>query len=366
MPLPAGVLVTGLTAPIAAMAVDDANVYWLTQGLSTGPARNPGPIVDGQVMKCAIAGCDNHPTVLASGLSLLPIQGLIPSSLALVGTELYWVGQEMTQGGVIYSCGTSGCNCSPSLIASGLNDPVGLAVAGGRAFWTEYDDGLVESCASMGCDGGPSLLASMQLGPEGMVADAVSLYWTGYTGRLLRCALPDCAGGSSEIWHAQTGTLEAQTMGVAVDATNLYWTNNVQQVLTMPFSETTATVLTTLVAPGDFLGGSQPISVDPTGVYVPANPGAGVDAVLSVPLTGGAAGTVATFASAFNGVPGIVSDGKNVYWANNFGFAVMRAPVTGGTAVTISCDVEKPEGIAQDATHVYWTTEGGSVKALSK
>ena len=117
-------------------------------------------------------------------------------------------------------------------------------------------------------------------------------------------------------------------VNATADAANLYWTNNVQQVLMMPFSGTTATVLTTLVAPGDFLGGSQPISVDATGVYVPANPGGGVDAVLSVPLAGGAATPVATFTSAFNGVPGIVSDGKNVYWANNFGFAVMRAPVT--------------------------------------
>src|SRR5580704_5299607 len=139
-----------------------------------------------------------------------------------------------------------------------------------------------------------------------------------------------------------------------------------KQVLTLPFAGTTATVLTTLVAPADFLGASQPISVDPTGVYAPDNPGTGTDAVVMVPLDGGAPTTVATFASAFNGVPGIVSDGTNVYWANNFGFAVMRAPVAGGAAVTVSCAMEKPEGIAQDAKNIYWTTEGGSIKALAK
>jgi len=256
---------------------------------------------------------------------------------------------------------------TPVAVATGLRQPNYLAIDATNAYWTDaastFPNGTILMSAplagSAAVDGGaPAILVPTAIALQQFVVAGGNIYY--FNGSTL--TVITTAGAA-----VKTLTPSSTNAGNATaDATNLYWTNNVQQVLMMPFSGTTATVLTTLVAPGDFLGATQPISVDPSGVYVPANPGAGEDAVLRIPLAGGAATTVATFASAFNGVPGIVSDGKNVYWANNFGFALMRAPVTGGTAVTISCDVEKPEGIAQDATHVYWTTEGGSVKALSK
>ena len=302
------------------------------------------------------AGCAVSPTVLASGQSS-------PTSIVSDGTNVYWTNTGTVKS-VMKVPVTGG---TPVAVATGLRQPDYLAIDATNAYWTDeastFPNGTILMSApldgSAAVDGGaPAVLVASNIALQQFVVAGGNIYY--FNGSTL--TVITTAGAA-----VKTLTPSSTNAGNATaDATNLYWTNNVQQVLTMPLSGTTATVLTTLVAPGDFLGTTQPISVDATGVYVPANPGAGVDAVLSIPLAGGTAATVATFSSAFNGVPGIVSDGKNVYWANNFGFAVMRAPVTGGTAVTISCDVEKPEGIAQDATHVYWTTEGGSVKALAK
>jgi len=302
------------------------------------------------------AGCPVSPTVLASGQSS-------PTSIVSDGAYLYW-SNTGTVKSVMKVAVTGG---TPVAVATGLRQPGYLAVDATNAYWTDqattFPNGTILMSApldgSAAVDGGaPAVLVASGIALQQFVVAGGNIYY--FSGSTLT-VITTAGAAVRTLTPSSTNAVNA-----TADATNLYWTNNVQQVLTMPFSGTTATVLTTLVAPGDFLGGSQPISVDATGVYVPADPDAGLDAVLSVPLAGGAATTVATFSSAFNGVPGIVSDGKNVYWANNFGFAVMRAPVTGGTAVTISCDVEKPEGIAQDATHVYWTTEGGSVKALAK
>ena len=302
------------------------------------------------------AGCSVSPTVLASGQSS-------PTSIVSDGANVYWTNTGTVRS-VMKVPVTGG---TPVPVATGLRKPGYLAIDAINAYWTDeastFPNGTILMSAPLdgtaAVDGGaPAVLASSNIALQQFVVAGGNIYYF----NLSTLTVITTAGAAVKtLTPSSTNAVNATD-----DAANLYWTNNVQQVLSMPFSGATATVLTTLATPGDFLGGSQPISVDATGVYVPANPGGGVDAVLSIPLAGGAPTTVATFASAFNGVPGIVSDGKNVYWANNFGFAVMRAPVKGGTAVTISCDVEKPEGIAQDATHVYWTTEGGAVKALSK
>jgi len=346
--------VFGAVAGLALMACGNSgNKTGGTAGAGGGTAGTTGGQGGGGNVD---AGCPVSPTVLASGQSS-------PMSIVSDGVNVYWANTGTVRS-VMKVPVTGG---TPVAVATGLRQPDYLAIDTTNAYWideaTTFPGGSILMSApldgSAAVDGGaPTLLVASGLGLQQFVVAGGNIYY--FNGSTLT-VITTAGAAVRTLTPSSTNAVNA-----TADATNLYWTNNVQQVLMMPFSGTTATVLTTLVAPGDFLGGSQPISVDATGVYVPANPGAGVDAVLSIPLAGGAATPVATFSSAFNGVPGIVSDGKNVYWANNFGFAVMRAPVTGGTAVTISCDVEKPEGIAQDATHVYWTTEGGSVKALAK
>jgi hypothetical protein len=327
-------------------------------GGSDGAGPSPG---DGAALDVD-AGCPGGvtPTVLATGQAG-------PTSIVSDGVNVYWIDNSPSAGTVHSVMKLPVGGGTPVAVATNLNNPSYLAVDATNAYWTDaastFPGGTILMSApldgSAALDGGaPTVLVGSAIALQQFVVAGGDIYY--FNGSTLN-VITTTGVAVKTLTPATTNAGNA-----TADATHLYWTDNMQQVLALPFSGTTAAVLAKLTAPGDFLGASQPISVDPTGVYVPANPGAGTDAVLMVPLGGGAPKAVATFDSAFNGVPGIVSDGTYVYWANNFGFAVMRAPVGGGAAVTISCAQEKPQGIAQDTTNVYWTTEGGSIKALAK
>jgi hypothetical protein len=65
----------------AAIATDGINVYW-TDLVASDAGTNfvPG---NGLIMKCAVSGCANQPTIVASGLDW-------PEAIALDATSLYW------------------------------------------------------------------------------------------------------------------------------------------------------------------------------------------------------------------------------------------------------------------------------------
>ena len=74
-------------------------------------------------------------------------------------------------------------------------------------------------------------------------------------------------------------------------------------------------------------------------------------------------------------------DATSVYWANvgasgTMSAVILKAPLSGGTPVTLASGQAAPASIAIDATSVYWTNEGicpgtascalGSVVKVSK
>jgi hypothetical protein len=92
VPLPDGVLATGQESPLA-IAVDATNVYWLNQSPFEGPTSNGGEYhPNGSVMKCAIAGCNNNPTILASGWTQPGASPVVSQSLVVDSGMPYWVG----------------------------------------------------------------------------------------------------------------------------------------------------------------------------------------------------------------------------------------------------------------------------------
>jgi hypothetical protein len=313
--------------------------------------RNGAPTTTTPVVACS---ADKAPAALTSGEAR-------PTKIVSDGTSVYWVtraeGNESRQ--TVSKMSVTGG--SPVRLATGLHAPDYLAVDAMGVYWVD---------AARTFPNNPQILTVPLAGgtPKVLVADGVSghgftvahgtVYW--FDGATLHGIAT--TGGAITTAHPSSENV----FNATADDANLYWIDDHQHVLKLPFGATTASVLTTLAPPSDFLGLSQPITVDGTGVYAPANPGGGKDAILKIPLAGGTPTTVATFDGAYNGVPGIVSDGTDVYWANNFNAAVMRAPVTGGPAATVSCGPAKPNGIAMDAHNVYWTTDAGDIEKLAK
>ncbi len=79
-------------------------------------------------MKCAIGGCGENPTILASNLNVPG--GLSSGGLVLDGANLYF--SNATQLGLggdgqVMRCSTAGCGSAPTVIASKLDEPACIA-----------------------------------------------------------------------------------------------------------------------------------------------------------------------------------------------------------------------------------------------
>ncbi len=294
--------------------------------------------------------CGPAPTV-APGATLTTLArsaNAVPETIAIDATSVYF---PSTGDGRIVKVSKAGG--SPVILADGQNQPIDIAVDGTNVYWTnEGGSGSVMKVPTSG--GTPTTLAAGQGASFGIAVDGTSVYWTNITGNhaVMKVGIE---GGTPAVFASATNP-----WAIAVSDGNVYFTDG-DNVMMAPAAGGNAVVIAT--------GQNFPFSlaVDSTNVYWSSARGTG--AIVKMPLTGG----TPTILASSTGMNRIAVDTTSVYFTTpdpgspNDG-TVTSIPLAGGPTTQLVDGQSTPEGIAVDATSVYWvdTTLGAAMKLTPK
>jgi hypothetical protein len=280
-------------------------------------------------------GCAACVTVAA-----LPM-GSQPYGLFVDTTHVYWTNFGT---GEVMQANLDGS--SLLTLTKGEMAPVAVQALGGFVYWVSYSETGVARRAPVG-GGVVENLAPAPAARE-LVVSQDSLWWTGEPDDVWKApsaGLPD--GGAPELL---TGNLLSN--GITADATSLYWVNRFDgHVMRSDQALGNATPLATGDVPWD-------IAVDETHVYwteqgsTPA--GGKVMRASKVDGTG-----LTTIASEAKGPQGIAVDASRVYWANKLEGTIESAPLAGGAVTVLATGQAQPVNVAVDGSFVYWVSTGG-------
>jgi hypothetical protein len=296
----------GAGAGATAIAVDTANIYWMT----VSPINPDGAA--GVIMKTSL--CGQGTTVLASP----PPTASLLNTLAVSNANLYWVAASYSMAPIMQTPLGGG----PSTTFMSGQRPGSLAIDSTSLYWT---DALAHTVVKALLDGGAPTPLSQALGfPQDLLAvDATGVYFWAAGQGVERLPLQ---GGDTTLLASDP---DDRGLHLTVYGGNVYWStlSNVDNV--------TATIMTVSVA-----GGTPTLlSSDPAFSF--ATDGANV--YWTVSLCG------AGMASSCTG-------------------AVRKVPVGGGTPTTVvsGWPVAGVSGVAVDATSVYWSSGNSVMKMTPK
>lgn len=281
------------------------------------------------------------PTVLATGQAW-------PSAVAVDDTNVYWSnsGFEAEDGSIATVPKSGGAVIT---LATRQNVPFGIAVDGESVYWTSFaagysGEGRVSKVAKTG---GPVVtLVSGLDGPRSIYVDAFRVYFL--TGNALM-AVSKWGGIPVVVAPAQCGN------ALTGDSTSLYWVMNC-----VFFPPAGIQKVSKLGGVPWFISSESPgqVAIDATNVYFATwQKVATVNKILgglSVPLSN---------------APGsgpIAIDTWNVYFATSPG--ISRVSKLGGATQAVNAEAAA-QGLALDATHVYWSDQGatdGRILSLPK
>ncbi|MGO9709761.1 MAG: hypothetical protein ACLQBL_12905 [Polyangiaceae bacterium] len=203
--------------------VTDTTFLYVTETLNTDSGSQTA------IVRCPVAGCGaSGPTVVASNLSF-------PGGLAISGTTLFW-SDSFT---VIKSCDVSTVPCTGTIFETGVDDaggnpyPTQLWVNAGNLYWFQQNgnDRLILTCPVTGCVGGnPVTVLYASTGSplagastSGLATDGTYIYAALFTGGPLLRYTMTSAQAADPTSETNVGTTPSATHVLDLDGTTLRW-----------------------------------------------------------------------------------------------------------------------------------------------
>ncbi len=243
------------------------------------------------------------------------------------------------------------------VLATGQNQPRGLALDTDRVYWANLGDGTISfQPKTANATTPPTLVTDAAVTPRWVALDATQIFWPSDTnGGCVKGVLKaskDLKSGPTQLAGC-TDFLD-RINGFGVDGTFVYWTTHPAGTALFAVSKEGGQLIT--LASG--LGG-QPdaLAIAPDAVYFNNPP------LQTVTRYDKAAQTVQTIAAGHAGLTAIATDGTYVYFAtaaNVLRTLGSTSVDAGATAEMIATGQDGPAGVAVFGDYVYFTASGAS------
>ena len=202
-------------------ALDANNFYVATGSPNQSPNCTTTAYANAIITCNKFSGCFKTGCPSTGGPTVLVSDTVRPSGVAVDGSTLFWTSR---QGKYLKRCALPACSAPETVIGTGLGGPTDVRVADGYVYVADTDGVAVLRCPTTGPSATPTTITSKQADPLMLAVDATSVYFTSFAkgapgaGSVVRCGLPDCAGGPVVL--AKKGNAP---WGIAVDDANVYW-----------------------------------------------------------------------------------------------------------------------------------------------
>lgn len=267
----------------------------------------------------------------------LPL-GSAPYGLAVDAENVYW-----TNSGTHEVMQAKPDGSSPKALATMQNTPFAVHVANGFVYWISYSvDGVMRKTPIGG--GAISDLIAAPASRDFAVG-TTHIWWAREPDDIQRIPI---SGLEPDAGEADILTNNPLSNSIVADATSVYWVNRQDGYIKRSdpdFSNETP------LASGDI---PWHVEVDGTRIYWSeqgSSPGTGK--VMSASKIDGSGSTVIAMNQA--GPQGLAVDATSVYWANKEDGTIHKAPLGGGASTVLAQGQLAPANVVVDAKYVYWT-----------
>lgn len=259
-------------------------------------------------------------------------------------------------------CGSLGCisgRCEPLTLVGGLDNPRGIAIAGGEVYVgldLPAPQGAVVRCPLGGCSSA-DVVSTGHSHPYAFTSDGSSLFWGDEQQGVFRCTAPGCTGAAKVCNEGPQSIVVSGGDVIAASYANAYVARCVPGTLNPMYFALPDAEPTVVARSSDavFFGVSPASAGRAVGGIDRCPLPAGCGAMLRPPMLSLKPAGVSP-----NQPTSLAVDDAFVYWTESSSGSVMRVATSLAGAPVVVASGVRTRSVVLDAEHLYWIDQGSS------